>query len=167
VLGRGKRDVALVGKAGRDRRGPSRALPSDDDRHSRNLSGLGQAGIGHDLVVRACEGVTVILRCRPHPRNDLELFLEAIEPPTDRGRERDAEGPVFLLEPARAEPELDPAATHGVHLSDDNGELRREPERRRAQQGAQADPARVTSQAGERDPRVCRARPRVASPIRR
>jgi hypothetical protein len=64
---------------------------------------------------------------------------------------------VLRLEPARAEPELDPAAAHRVDLRDLDGEQPGQPEGRRRDHRAEADAAGLPGQRAERHPRVRRA----------
>ena len=90
---------------------------------------------------------------RPQAGDDGELLLEPVEALADR-REGDAEGGVLLLEPARAQPELDPPAAHLVDPGDGHGERPGQPERGRADQGAEPDAAGVAGEPGEGGPGV-------------
>ncbi len=91
----------------------------------------------------------------PQPGQDRELLLEPLEALAQR-RERDPVGGVLRVEPAGAEAELDPSATHLVHLRDRDrdGERAGQPEGRRADEGPQPDRAGVAGQPGQGDPRV-------------
>src|SRR5437763_9916653 len=67
------------------------------------------------MVVLALEGEPFAGWRRPHAENDLELFLEHLEPLTQR-REGHTMGVVLRVEPARAQPQLDASVTHRVNL---------------------------------------------------
>ena len=80
-------------------------------------TGLGSAGDAADRVVGAVEVERRAGRRRPHPGDDRELLLEAVEALAER-RERDGVRLVLALVPAGAEAELDPAAGHLVDAGD-------------------------------------------------
>ena len=67
------------------------------------------------------------------------------------------------LVPAGADAELDAPAAHLVDLGDADGQQAGAAERHRGDERAEADGRRVPSQAGQRDPRVGRAREAVAA----
>ena len=100
-------------------------------------TGLGSAG---ESVSRSAAGEREPLagRRRPQPGDDRELLLQPVETLAER-RERDAVGAVLRVEPAGAEPELDPAAAHLVDLGDADGERAGQPERGRGDQRAEPD----------------------------
>ncbi len=84
---------------------------------------------------------------------DREVVLEQVGPLRDR-RERQPELAVLVVVPARAEPELDPAAGHLVDRRHDLGEVARVAERDRGDQSAEPDPRCVPGQSGEDRPGI-------------
>src|SRR6185437_9081275 len=82
---------------------------TEDDRWPRLLHRLGKRRRLGERVVLALEREPLSDRRRPQPGDDGQLLLEPLEPIAERA-ERDAVGHVLAVEPAGAEPELDPAA---------------------------------------------------------
>ena len=119
-------------------------------------AGFGSAGESVERVVLPLVGEPLPLRRRPEPGDDRQLFLEPVEPLAGR-RERDAVAGVLLLEPARSQPELDPATAHLVDLGHLDRQRSRVPEGGRRHQRAQPDRGRLARQAGQRRPGVGRA----------
>jgi hypothetical protein len=92
-------------------------------------------------------------RRRPQARHDRELLLEPVEALAGVG-EGDAVGAVLLLEPSRAEAELDPAAGHRVDRGHRDRQRSREAEGGGRDQRAEADALCVPGQTRQRHPRL-------------
>ena len=93
----------------------------------------------------------------PEPGDDGEVVLEPLEPLTGR-RERDRVGPVLVVEPAGADPQLHPTPAHRVDLRDRDGEGTGVPEGHRRDQRAQADGGGLAGDGAQGHPGVGRAR---------
>src|SRR5215208_5461316 len=95
------------------------------------------------------------VRFRPQAVEDLELLLEHVGPLVD-GWKREPVALVLALVPARADPDLDPAAAHLVDGRDDLGEVAWMPECHRRDEDAEGNVARFPSEASQDRPRVSR-----------
>ncbi len=136
------------------------AFPADPDGRVRPLEGRWIAHRAVDRVVPALEDRT---RLGPHAPDDLEAFAELGDALTDAG-ERDPVRAILLLEPARPQPEVEPSPADDVEGGAHLGQDRRRPVRVAEHARAQANPARVPREGGQRRPAFQqrhRSRPRA------
>jgi hypothetical protein len=124
------------------------ALAADPDGRVRPLERRRVADGAVDGIVPALEARA---RLRPHPPDDLDPFRELVDPLPD-ARERDAVGAVLVLEPARPQTEIEPAAADDVQGGRHLGQDRRGAVRVAEHARAEAQTARVAGQRGERRP---------------
>ena len=157
-VGRRRRQVELVGVAGRDPVGPRRALAAGQDPDLPPVAFGERCRLGPEE--RVVDGVVLTpvgpaVRALPQAAQDLERLLEHVGPLPDR-REREAVPLVLVRVPARPDPDLHPAAAHLVDGHGHLGQAPGRPERHRRDEDAEADPARVAGESGEHGPGVRR-----------
>lgn len=117
------------------------------------------------MVVRSVVGELLAGRCAPQSGDDGQLLFESGELLFGEG---DSVCRVFLLEPARAQAQFDPAARHLVDLRDLDGEDARQSEGACRHEGAEPEVLGLACETGECDPgvggagkSVCGAHPQV------
>ena len=147
--------VVLVGPAGGERSAALARLAAGDERHAAQRLRL-RVGI-HERVVAAREAERLRVE---RAADDLELLGVAVEA-VARGLEREAVARVLVLVPARAEPELDPAAGDVVGRDGLARQHRRVAEGRGRDQRAEPQRGGLRGERDERAPGVERAAVRL------
>src|SRR5437870_4808298 len=91
--------------------------------------------------------VAPAVRLGPEAVDDRKRLLEPVVA-LAQGRKRDTELVVLLLVPSGSHPQLDPSAAHFVGGGDHLGEVSRDAERDRRDEGSKPDSRRVARQTG-------------------